>query len=169
MVVLLEILRKLECKYGVGIFGGSDNSSFVLKYLDAANIIEAQADAGAEYQFTSKLGEQILASFTFDEGSKLSAGVMKIVSTLLPKKREFKGHEQNNHRIVLVISDALSVELDDLSSKVRDLEGNNKVNTFSMLHTYAAGGKRVEEKVEKTASRLKVTFRRIFLTFCRLP
>jgi hypothetical protein len=152
LVVLIEVLRKLEHKFGVAIFGG-DKSQHVLKYLDAENSPDNKA---SQYQFSRKIGEQILASLTFDEGSKLHSGVNQIASTFF-KGRDIKDEKANcTHRNMIVITDGLSQELENMETSCAggDL-GSNYCLKLAVMHIGPAEARDNIEQLSKTKSILR--------------
>ncbi|CAF1634116.1 unnamed protein product [Rotaria magnacalcarata] len=96
IIIILETLRKLECRVAVGRFGNrSEGSQVILKPFDRP--------------LTFRVGQMILEGLTFCESSHISTGVAAIAA-------HSWGHSDttstnNVKRIALVITDALSTEI----------------------------------------------------------
>jgi hypothetical protein len=118
LVLLVESLRKLECAFAVATFG-NEGRQVVLKNL---------AD-----DFNLLLGEQMLASLTFDEGSKLFSGVLGVANKIFPGDRQ-KEEAASSVRIMLIVTDALSQELSGNLGQFRDLAQRKQI-TLSVLNT----------------------------------
>ncbi|CAF1681318.1 unnamed protein product, partial [Rotaria sordida] len=96
LIIMLETLRKLECRVAVGRFGNrSERSQVILKPFDQP--------------LTFRVGQMILEGLTFCESSHISTGIAAIAGYIwgqsgIPSTNTVK-------RIALVITDALSTEL----------------------------------------------------------
>lgn len=67
LVLLFEVLRKVEMRFAVALFGSRDKTRIVKRLEDS---------------FSSELGEKILESLTFDQGTYLATALgsaMKLV------------------------------------------------------------------------------------------
>jgi midasin (ATPase involved in ribosome maturation) len=85
LVLLMEVLRRLECKYVVARFGSRSN--LVLKELDEP--------------FSEQKGEQILSSFSFNEGTLPCTALVALTDNVWGQKKKPK----NTHQLVLMITD----------------------------------------------------------------
>eukprot|EP01127_Copromyxa_protea_P012712 TRINITY_DN3334_c0_g4_i1.p1 TRINITY_DN3334_c0_g4~~TRINITY_DN3334_c0_g4_i1.p1 ORF type:complete len:2536 (-),score=396.53 TRINITY_DN3334_c0_g4_i1:97-7002(-) len=107
LVVLIEVLRKLECRFAIVKFGTTQH---LLKGIDTP--------------FDNELGEQILESFSFDEGTKPATALGRTVNQLWGNSEP----DRLQHRMVLMITDGLTNETD-----VKDwMKHVQKIN-FSLL------------------------------------
>lgn len=91
LVVLIEVLRKLECRFAIGRFGNA-HRQILLKSFKSL--------------FSYDLGEQILESFTFDEGTYPATALANFASKLGWDKPIQKG--ENKHRMMLMMTDGLT-------------------------------------------------------------
>jgi hypothetical protein len=117
LVLLVESLRKLECAFAVATFGNEGRQVVVKNLADDFNLT---------------LGEQMLASLTFDEGSKLFSGVLGVANKIFPDRQ--KEEVASSVRIMLIVTDALSQELASNLDKFRDLAQRKQI-TLSVLNT----------------------------------
>lgn len=67
LVVLIEVLRKLECRFAVVRFGNRSNQRLL---------------KGLKQPFTFQLGQQILESFSYDEGTKPGTALRTTARTI---------------------------------------------------------------------------------------
>eukprot|EP01127_Copromyxa_protea_P008978 TRINITY_DN2080_c0_g1_i4.p1 TRINITY_DN2080_c0_g1~~TRINITY_DN2080_c0_g1_i4.p1 ORF type:complete len:7466 (-),score=1064.85 TRINITY_DN2080_c0_g1_i4:44-22441(-) len=93
LVVLIEVLRKLECRFAIVRFGNRSNQR-LLKSL-------AQP-------FDFELGQTILESFSYDEGTKPGTALKTTARTIWGESDS----RPNVHRMVLMITDGLTDERD---------------------------------------------------------
>jgi hypothetical protein len=92
LVVIIEILRRLECKFAIARFGNPKDKKALLKEIDVP--------------MSFSLGQKIFESFTFDQGTRPASCLKNICKTVWPKSNK------NSKRIVLMITDGLTVETD---------------------------------------------------------
>eukprot|EP00743_Colponemidia_sp_Colp-15_P013099 GILK01015097.1.p1 GENE.GILK01015097.1~~GILK01015097.1.p1 ORF type:complete len:1309 (+),score=173.68 GILK01015097.1:591-3929(+) len=95
LVVVLEVLRKLECRFAVARFGGL-KSQKLLKKLDEP--------------FSHARGEQILESFTYDEGTYPATALQAVCDTVWKPSTTIADENVVRHRIVLMVTDGLTTE-----------------------------------------------------------
>ncbi|CAF5144272.1 unnamed protein product, partial [Rotaria sp. Silwood1] len=112
LVILMELLRKMEFKFAVARFGGRTNQK-ILKDIDKG--------------FTDQDGQYILEAITFDEGTYPATGLQRIANKIFPKTES----EPKAHQLVLMITDGLTQERDpeSFSSTI----GKNKINLGVMF------------------------------------
>jgi hypothetical protein len=84
----------VQCKFSVSRFGNRLNQK-CLKLLDDP--------------FSNTLGEQILSSFSYDEGTYPATGLLKISEKLWPNSLS---NTTTKHRLVIMITDCLTEERD---------------------------------------------------------
>ncbi|CAF3438283.1 unnamed protein product, partial [Rotaria sp. Silwood2] len=94
LVILMELLRKMEFKFSVARFGGRTNQK-ILKDMN-------------QHIFTNKDGQFILEAITFDEGTYPATGLKRIVNKVFSSSKS----ESVAHRVVLMITDGLTDERD---------------------------------------------------------
>ncbi|CAF3120536.1 unnamed protein product [Rotaria sp. Silwood2] len=95
LVVLMELLRKLESKFAVARFGGRTNQK-ILKNLDDF--------------FTNQDGQYILEALTFDEGTYPATGLARVADRVFPEKKTKTTTNVNIHQCVIMITDGLTRE-----------------------------------------------------------
>eukprot|EP00931_Biecheleriopsis_adriatica_P036853 TRINITY_DN21179_c0_g2_i1.p1 TRINITY_DN21179_c0_g2~~TRINITY_DN21179_c0_g2_i1.p1 ORF type:complete len:1354 (+),score=298.99 TRINITY_DN21179_c0_g2_i1:180-4241(+) len=95
----IEALRKLEHRFAIARFGGH-KSQKILKAFDE--------------QFNNMVGERILESFSYDEGTKPVTAVKAVANTLW--KKPLGEDARNTHRVMLLVTDGLSQETDQFDS-----------------------------------------------------
>ena len=91
LVLLVETLRRAECRFAIGRFGAQPR---MLKRL-----------AGA---FGASEGQQLLESMSFDEGTHQGSGLQLLVPQVWPATGEAR--PPGTRRLVLVITDGLTFE-----------------------------------------------------------
>jgi len=91
LVLLMEVLRLLECEFAVGRFG---HSCRLLK------------DFKTPLNFA--LGQQILESLTFDEGTYPATGLRALANKVWPRIEAKEGY--TDHRVAIMITDGLTQE-----------------------------------------------------------
>ena len=91
IVVLIEVLRRLEHKFAVARFGNKNDKKALLKDFKTPMSIS--------------LGQQILESFTYDQGTYPIEALQNISQKIWPKDKA-----QNEQRIVLMITDGLTTQ-----------------------------------------------------------
>ena len=101
LVVLMELLRKLETKFAVARFGTRKNQKILKNLHDL---------------FTNEDGQFVLEALTFDEGTYPATGLARVADQVFPVGAD--AHSPPNtivHRLVLMITDGLTEERDDVS------------------------------------------------------
>ena len=98
LVVIMELLRKLEIKFAVGRFGARINQK-ILKNLDDL--------------FTNQDGQYVLEALTFDEGTYPATGLARIIDRIFPIEQTETTSNIIVHRLVLMITDGLTQERDE--------------------------------------------------------
>eukprot|EP00937_MAST-01D_sp_MAST-1D-sp2_P001912 g1912.t1 len=97
LVVLLEVLRKMECPFAVATFGSERNQTVLKQFNQPC---------------TYKVGEAVLSGLTFDDGSKLVTGLEVNAKTLFRQREKLDdARKATTHRIMLIITDGFSDEL----------------------------------------------------------
>ena len=94
LVVLCEVLRRLECKFAVAKFGDPKDRKSLLK--------------GFDDQISLRLGEQIIESLTFDQGTVPASCLQNVCEKLWPKEK--KANYQ--YHIVISITDGIILQND---------------------------------------------------------
>ncbi|CAF1361600.1 unnamed protein product [Adineta steineri] len=99
LVIIMEVLRKLESKFAVTRFGGRTNQK-ILKNLND--------------HFTHGDGEFVLEALTFDEGTYPATGLARITKKVFPKQTLTNSNSNTIvHKIVIILTDGLTQERDD--------------------------------------------------------
>ncbi|CAF1360663.1 unnamed protein product [Adineta steineri] len=99
LVIIMEVLRKLETKFAVARFGGRTNQK-ILKNLND--------------HFTHGDGEFILEALTFDEGTYPATGLARITKKVFPKQTSTNSTSTTIvDKIVIILTDGLTQERDD--------------------------------------------------------
>ncbi|CAF1506682.1 unnamed protein product, partial [Rotaria sordida] len=93
LVILMEVLRKMEFKFAVTCFGGQKNQ-LILKNMDQL--------------FTYDDGQFVLEAITLDEGTFPATGLKKITEKVFSTSAT----SQHQHRLVLMVTDGLTQERD---------------------------------------------------------
>ena len=117
LVVLMELLRKLETKFAVARFGTRKNQKILKNLHDL---------------FTNEDGQYVLEALTFDEGTYPATGLARVADQVFPVGAD--PHCAPNtivHRLVLMITDGLTEERDDASYS-RTI-AKNKINLGFMF------------------------------------
>jgi len=89
LVVLIEVLRKLECRFCIVRFGSRRNQRLLKDFNEP---------------FSYELGEKILESFTYDEGTYPATALQTAAETLWGRGPP----SANQHRMMLMITDGLT-------------------------------------------------------------
>lgn len=94
LVVLMEALRKLEFSFALAKFGDRSGAVVIKEFTE---------------RFTRAVGQRVLESFTYNEGSYPATGLLAVANKIWPQplRTEEKG---SVHRIVIMITDGLTVE-----------------------------------------------------------
>ena len=94
LVLVMEMLRRLEFRFAVALFGDSTSQRMQKLIMDP---------------FTIGIGQQIIDSFTFDEGTFPASAVKNVAQKVWPSvlSSEEKGQ---CHRVMLMIVDGLTQE-----------------------------------------------------------
>ncbi|CAF4820506.1 unnamed protein product, partial [Rotaria sp. Silwood1] len=100
LVIIMELLRKLERKFAVARFGTRTNQK-ILKNLNDL--------------FTNQDGQYVLEALTFDEGTYPATGLARIADRVFPVVESEQSSTTIVHRLVLMITDGLTQERDDAS------------------------------------------------------
>ncbi|CAF3836916.1 unnamed protein product [Rotaria sp. Silwood1] len=98
LVILMELLRKLESKFAVARFGGRNNQKMLKNMLD---------------RFTIQDGQYVLEALTFDEGTYPATGLDNISKRVFGLPNENTPSNPFVHRLVLMITDGLTHDNDD--------------------------------------------------------
>ncbi|CAF0973759.1 unnamed protein product [Adineta steineri] len=98
LVVLMELLRKLEHKFAVARFGGRTNQK-ILKDLDAL--------------FTNQDGQFVLEALTFDEGTYPATGLARVADFVFPEGKTKSSSGARVHQFVVMLTDGLTQERED--------------------------------------------------------
>ncbi|CAF2481316.1 unnamed protein product [Rotaria sp. Silwood2] len=98
LVVLMELLRKLENKFAVARFGGRTNQK-ILKNLND--------------MFTNQDGQYILEALTFDEGTYPATGLARVADRVFPERKIKSPTNIHIHQVVIMITDGLTNERED--------------------------------------------------------
>eukprot|EP00397_Hematodinium_sp_SG-2012_P000165 GEMP01000165.1.p1 GENE.GEMP01000165.1~~GEMP01000165.1.p1 ORF type:complete len:2228 (+),score=410.75 GEMP01000165.1:779-7462(+) len=115
LVLLIETLRKLECRFAVARFGNKRGQR-LLKQFDQP--------------FSSTLGEQILNSFTYNESTHTVSGVEAVAQKLWP--RAPSGTMATcTQRVMLLVTDGLSQEMN--AENFQSLLDDKKFAHFAVL------------------------------------
>jgi uncharacterized protein YegL len=102
LVILVETLRRLECHFAVATAGESVR---LVKRMDES--------------FSFAVGERILASFTYNEGTHLGSCAQSIAERVFPTEKRL---EPNECRILVLVTDGLSRDLKDESGRQGDTQ-----------------------------------------------
>jgi len=94
LVVLCEVLRRLECKFAVAKFGDPKDREALLK--------------GFDRPLNLALGEQIIESLTFDQGTVPASCLKNICQKLWPKEKK----ASYQYHIVIAITDGIILQND---------------------------------------------------------
>ena len=95
LVVLIEVLRRLEHKFAVARFGNKNDKRALIKDFKTP--------------MSLSLGQQILESFTYDQGTYPVEALQNVSSKIWPDKEKKAADQQ---RIVLMITDGLMTQKD---------------------------------------------------------
>ena len=145
LIIILETLRKLECRVAVGRFGNrSEGSQVILKPFDRP--------------LTFRVGQMILEGLTFCESSHISTGVAAIASYTWGHSDTTSAN--NVRRIALVITDALSTELREDKDQFTDTK---KAFNFSLALLHVRS-KSLAEKMKGLESLLKQVSDNLYLS-----
>jgi hypothetical protein len=117
LVVIMELLRKLETKFVVARFGTRKNQK-ILKNLHEL--------------FTNQDGQYVLEALTFDEGTYPATGLARVADQVFPVGAD--SNNKNIHQLVLMITDGLTEERDDASYS-RTIKKNNINLGFMFIET----------------------------------
>lgn len=120
VVILIEALRRLECRFAVATLGDA-NRTRILKGLTG--------------HFNLSVGEQILAGFTYDESSHIATGVAAVAKNVFPGSGG--GAEPHERRIMLLVTDGLSQELTE--KNFSDIRQKHDME-LAVLHTQYGEG-----------------------------
>ncbi|CAF2124846.1 unnamed protein product [Rotaria magnacalcarata] len=112
LVILMELLRKMEFKFSVARFGGRTNQK-ILKDIDQL--------------FTDQDGQFILEAISLDEGTYPATGLARIADKIFPVTTS----EPNAHQFVLMITDGLTQEREEKSFSTTI--NKNKINLGIMF------------------------------------
>lgn len=125
VVILIEALRRLECRFAVATLGDT-NRTRILKSL-----------AG---HFNMSVGEQILAGLSHDESSHIATGVAAVADHIFARTRgDAEPHER---RIMVLVTDGLSQEL--TAENFSDIRQKHDME-LAVLHTlYGEGTHRAQ-------------------------
>ena len=94
LVVLCEVLRRLECKFAVSKFGDPKDREALLK--------------GFDKPLNLALGEQIIESLTFDQGTVPASCLKNVCQKLWPKEKK----ANYEYHIVIAITDGIILQDD---------------------------------------------------------
>ena len=92
LVVVIEILRRLEHKFAIARFGSKYDKHCLLKSLNQA--------------MSMSLGQRILERLTYDQGTYALDGLSNVVKHIWGERVK----AENQHRIVLIITDGLTTQ-----------------------------------------------------------
>ncbi|CAF3213457.1 unnamed protein product [Rotaria socialis] len=98
LVVLMELLRRLESKFAVARFGGRTNQK-ILKNLDDL--------------FTIQDGQYVLEALTFDEGTYPATGLARVADRVFPEGKNNSSTDVHVHQFMIMITDGLTNERED--------------------------------------------------------
>jgi len=137
LVLLIEVLRRLECPFAIARFGGR-TQQLLLKGLYQA--------------FDSALGEQILESFSFDEGTYPATAFRRLADKVWPDAlSDSPGYV--THRVAILVTDGLTHEShqDDYKSVM-----SNKSIQFSILNINDSKIRRLNKEALQMVNRLRL-------------
>lgn len=119
LVIMIEVLRKLECRFAVARFGAKNDKRPLLKNL--------------EMPFDAALGQQILESFQYRHGTYMSTSLARVIEKTWDKQVEQMSPEERRtkHRIVIMITDAYTQEKN--ISEYRELTERYGLNLGGLL------------------------------------
>lgn len=121
LVILIETLRRLECRFAVATLGDA-NRTRILKSLSG--------------QFNMSVGEQVLAGLTYDESSHIATGVAAVADHVFSRSRgDAEPHER---RIMILVTDGLSQEVSE--KNFSDIRHNYDME-LAVLHIQYGEGK----------------------------
>lgn len=89
LCVIVETMRRLECRFAVGALGDA-NRSRVLKSLDEP--------------FSYRVGERILTGLTYNEATNTATGTKAIADEVFPPSHK---RDPDERRVIVVITDGL--------------------------------------------------------------
>lgn len=125
VVILIEALRRVECRFAVATLGDA-NRTRILKNLTG--------------HFNMSVGEQILAGFTYDESSHIATGVAAVANHVFASSRG--NAEPHERRIMVLVTDGLSQELAERNFS--DIRQKHDME-LAVLHTqYGQGTRRAQ-------------------------
>ncbi|CAF1685469.1 unnamed protein product, partial [Rotaria magnacalcarata] len=107
LVIIMELLRKLESKFAVARFGARTNQK-ISKNLDDL--------------FTNQDGQYVLEALTFDEGTYPATGLARIANKIFPVEETQRSSKSIIHRLVLMITDGLTQECDDKTIRKQSIK-----------------------------------------------
>ncbi|CAF4645213.1 unnamed protein product, partial [Rotaria sp. Silwood2] len=120
LVVIMELLRKLETRFAVARFGTRKNQK-ILK--------------NPHELFTNQDGQYVLEALTFDEGTYPATGLARVADQVFPKgKDSITSSNTIVHRLVLMITDGLTEERDG-GSYSRTITKNDIKLGFMFIET----------------------------------
>ena len=105
LVVLIEVLRRIEHKFAIARFGSINDKKALLK--------------GFEDPMSMARGQHILESLTYNQGTYIFQGLERVTSKIWPGKKQ----SAKNQRILLMITDGLTTEKD--SDPIKTLKFNS--------------------------------------------
>jgi hypothetical protein len=135
LVVIMELLRKLESKFAVARFGARTNQK-ILKNLQEL--------------FTNADGQFVLEALTFDEGTYPATGLARVADRVFPEETSISQSSSIIHQLVLMITDGLTQERDDASYS-RTITKNNLDLGFMFIETAGESSSQVLLKELKQA------------------
>jgi hypothetical protein len=100
LCVIVETMRRLECRFAVGALGDA-NRSRVLKSLDEP--------------FSYRVGERILMGLTYNEATNTATGTKAIADEVFPPSHK-RGPDER--RVIVVITDGLCSQVGTRSHQI---------------------------------------------------
>jgi len=110
MAVMIEVLRRIECKFAVVMFGAKGKELILKDFKDP---------------FSNLLGQQMIERFTFDQGTYPATALSGIVPRMWPSHDQ----EPNVHRAVITITDGLTTE-----TRAEDFTPLLRIAALKFLH-----------------------------------
>ncbi|CAF1242652.1 unnamed protein product [Didymodactylos carnosus] len=95
LVVIMEVLRKLESKFAVARFGSQTHQKILKNFNDL---------------FTNQDGQYVLEALTFNEGTYPATGLARIAHKIFPVTESAIQPNIVVHRLVLMLTDGLTHE-----------------------------------------------------------
>eukprot|EP00041_Stephanoeca_diplocostata_P039429 m.1625156 g.1625156 ORF g.1625156 m.1625156 type:complete len:4446 (-) comp25391_c0_seq1:138-13475(-) len=109
LVLIMEILRKLECRFSIARFGNR-NGQRILKDF--------------ETPMSSEIGQSVLESFSFDEGTYPATAIQAVAKKVWPAAEPvpLSNTVGTPHRIMILITDGMTQETkaDDYTRVIRE-------------------------------------------------